>query len=446
MMSRLLIFLLMAIPMALAQQSPDQKLREALATDDLEAAKAALAEGANPNLPTSAPVMTSLFGLYGHNRYAEPTNSWSTHAELKLLLEAGADPNAAIPTGDSTNPIHRTPLLDAVEQGNIEAVRLLLAAGATMVVEDKFLSDKYGYVGNDYGRVANEYGANPLMITAYAHWDTVADQLEAAKGILAVTPPSLFAAQDNCGHNAMDYAIAAGQVELTRFYLDWCSQQRQGLPPDLDCIPHSIRLALRYTENRSFVVPFWTISSPLIGPRSEEMGEPSDPARDLQLVQLLLDYGVEPRLGDVMSAVEMVNDEVGRRKPRNFEEYMLRSDQADKLTVDSALLVIAHSSKRNLDVGHTDGATPLVYASRRRLAPIAQALIQRGASLDAPDHAGKTALIYATQNQDLDLVKALLAAGAKPDRVDLEDKTALDYAQELGNQELVEILKGTTPD
>jgi ankyrin repeat protein len=427
---RRLLVLVLVLALALAQQSPDQKLREALAADDLEAAKEALAEGADPNLPTHLPGPTSLFapGWYSWTRYLATKDGWSSHAELQLLLEAGANPNAAIPTGYYS---YRTPLLDAVQTSDIDAVRILLAAGAKAEVED--------------GIVADDLGVTPLMATAYANWETVADQLEAAQGILAVSPRTM-AATDLDDRTALEYAVEAQQVELVRFLLEWCSQQEPRL------IPESGGFEVRPPSGCTSSLGPWGIrrlsglakaSDGMIGPKSQAQYALNDPARRLEITRLLLAHGTKPVPIDIRDAVRGLSY-MSRPAKSDDQKEIRRKEEVFRLESERAVLLIAnvvHSSHLEYD----DGATPLVVAARRQLNEVAQALIQGGASLDAPDHAGKTALIYATQNRDLELVTALLEAGAKPNRSDLEDKTALDYAREMSDQELVELLEGARP-
>jgi ankyrin repeat protein len=94
------------------RRSPVRSFREAVESGDVKALRAALRDGADPNVPLSGG-RTGLTVSVESNRLAV----------ARALLEAGADPNVA--DGES-----RTPLLIAIESGNLEIVRSLLDAGA----------------------------------------------------------------------------------------------------------------------------------------------------------------------------------------------------------------------------------------------------------------------------------------------------------------------------
>jgi ankyrin repeat protein len=58
-----------------------------------------------------------------------------------------------------------------------------------------------------------------------------------------------------------------------------------------------------------------------------------------------------------------------------------------------------------------------------------QALLNRGANVNATDHEGKTALMWAAQNGRQDVVPVLLEKGADVNAKDKKGKTALDLAR-----------------
>lgn len=67
----------------------------------------------------------------------------------------------------------------------------------------------------------------------------------------------------------------------------------------------------------------------------------------------------------------------------------------------------------NINAANDKGVTPLMKAADERLAGVAKALIERGASIDARDQVGHTALMFAAGSDARDIVDALLAAGAQ---------------------------------
>ena len=71
----------------------------------------------------------------------------------------------------------------------------------------------------------------------------------------------------------------------------------------------------------------------------------------------------------------------------------------------------------------------MTWAAWRRNAPLAHALLERGAVPDNVAVWGTTALHYAAQRRDIPLVKALVEAGARLDIRDKENNGApLDWA------------------
>jgi len=72
--------------------------------------------------------------------------------------------------------------------------------------------------------------------------------------------------------------------------------------------------------------------------------------------------------------------------------------------------------------------------------PVAEALLDAEAEVDARTHGGLTPLQAAAENGDEELVELLLARGADPTLVNEEGKTAIDLAVEAGYEELAEEL------
>ncbi len=97
----------------------EQLLGNAIAQEDLKGVKKALAMGADPNsiFSISNTSMTALLFSIASNQ--QPTI-------VQALLNAGANPNL-------TNPGNNTPLMLALQQGNLEIARMLLKAEANPI-------------------------------------------------------------------------------------------------------------------------------------------------------------------------------------------------------------------------------------------------------------------------------------------------------------------------
>ncbi|RYG26484.1 hypothetical protein EON82_03115 [bacterium] len=75
--------------------------------------------GADPNMPSDR----------GTPLHEAVEGDWGSPTSVRVLLEAGADPNAADREG-------RTPLMIAADKGEVECIRLLLAGGADRTLRD----------------------------------------------------------------------------------------------------------------------------------------------------------------------------------------------------------------------------------------------------------------------------------------------------------------------
>jgi ankyrin repeat protein len=94
----------------------------------------------------------------------------------------------------------------------------------------------------------------------------------------------------------------------------------------------------------------------------------------------------------------------------------------------------------NINAANDKGVTPLMKAADERLAGIAKVLIERGASVDARDHAGHTALMFAAGSDARGIVDALLAAGAQVNAKNDNGGTALIWAARAGATDIAERL------
>lgn len=84
----------------------------------------------------------------------------------------------------------------------------------------------------------------------------------------------------------------------------------------------------------------------------------------------------------------------------------------------------------NPGIGDKEGMTPLMHATLLGFAEGADALLQRGATVDQANSRGETALILAVQRRDNAIVRMLIARKANPDKADhVAGLSARDYAR-----------------
>ncbi len=138
----------------------------------------------------------------------------------------------------------------------------------------------------------------------------------------------------------------------------------------------------------------------------------------LNAAQFLLDQGADagfapPGLGGWL--------------PLDFAAYAAFPDDGLPRN-EAALLIVDRAGGANDPDPHWNAA-PLTWAAWRGNAPLAYALLERGAVPDNVAVWGTTALHYAAHRRDIPLVKALVEAGARLDIRDQENNGApLDWA------------------
>ena len=86
------------------------------------------------------------------------------------------------------------------------------------------------------------------------------------------------------------------------------------------------------------------------------------------------------------------------------------------------------------------GSTALMGAAAGGFEPVVSLLLGQGATADARASNGCTPLIYAARNGHLAVAKLLLDKGATVDTVDGENQTALMYAVQGGHKDVVKLL------
>ncbi|MDE0020378.1 MAG: ankyrin repeat domain-containing protein [Candidatus Poribacteria bacterium] len=138
----------------------------------------------------------------------------------------------------------------------------------------------------------------------------------------------------------------------------------------------------------------------------------------LDAAQFLLDQGADAGFAP---------PGLGGWRPLDFAAYAAFPD--DGLPRNDAALLIADRAGGVNEPDSRWNAAPLTWAAWRRNAPLAYALLERGAVPDNVAVWGTTALHYAAQRRDIPLVKALVEAGARLDIRDKENNGApLDWA------------------
>lgn len=188
----------------------DRALLQAVRSGTPEEVRGSLAEGANPDaVDDSFWVPAALIAAeYGNVEH------------LRVLLDAGADPNAQ---GHGIHYLGTTPLMAAGRFGHVPAMELLIARGATVDEGDDLgwtpLIVAAGARDPEVVRVLLDHGADPRKKTDSGHTALMAaanvGDMPTLRLLLAAGGDA--AARDDQRRTAADWAVLGRQTEAAHF-------------------------------------------------------------------------------------------------------------------------------------------------------------------------------------------------------------------------------------
>jgi len=109
------------------------------------------------------------------------------------------------------------------------------------------------------------------------------------------------------------------------------------------------------------------------------------------------------------------------------------------ISSSNALLLLAAGANPNI-ANKPYGISPLISATRNGFVTLVNALIEKGANVNAVSMDGRTALIEAAEMGHSVIGEILLAAGANIDNPDGDGRTALNWATDRQRNEMVALL------
>lgn len=310
-------------------------------------------------------------------------------------LEAGADPEAAAPTGSRDQ---RSPLAIAVTLPDLRLLRALIARGAE--------------VNRAHG------GITPLVA---ATRDSHRGRPEAVLTLLANGADPRSA--DASGATALHHAARGSSVEIAALLLD------AGASPDaLDHDGHSPLGIACAAAN-------WPLAEVLL-----QRG--ADPAPAAGQPALQLAAGAQ---GDDPAGIRLLLER--RARPDHKGPLGRTALHVAALAGQPRCAAALLKAGANPNLADDRGTTPLMEAARAGAAATVTALCEAGADPDARDADGRSALLLACQarNAGEETVAALLAAGADRSLRDHEGRSALDLAAAAGRWPLVALLDPDYP-
>jgi uncharacterized protein len=347
---------------------------------------------------------------------------------VERLLKAGARPNTALPTGE-------TPLMTAARTGKVEAVNALLAAGAIVDARESrkgqtalmwALAERHLDVvrtllahGADV-KARSAGGFNPLL------FGTREGDLETVRLLLRSGADADLNATSADGSSPLLVAVVRGHVALAKFLLD------QGANPDADATGYTaLHWAAGKWENNH------TYDHPQIDAGEWGILGGVPPAEKLDLINALLARGADvnartrkppPRFGSTvfeqryvigatpfyLAALSADADVMRLLVARGADPVQMANDRTTPLIVASGITRIEAESRlpesehlravelaldlgNDVNAANEAGNTALHGAAMAGFPSVVQALVDRGAALNAKNTRGETPLKLAAE-------------------------------------------------
>lgn len=404
---------------------------------------------------------------------------------LRVLLEHGARADAALPMAagiaeddvegvrtllkhkaqvNAVDALGGSALLHAAREGHANIARLLLAAGA-----DPVLADRYGTTPL---MEAARAGATPIVtLLAEKHTDIHATDshgrtalllacqspradVECVRALLALGADPQRKGGD--GRSAVDQASTSGRWDLVAL-LDPAaalpaSHANSAIPAAGADTPAHLLDALRFAHWRvvaRFATQVRTWPATTLAALYLDLAEHVDPEPRAWLLEhglaaeALLDDGrrlfdalLDRLPGSIPAVRQLLDAGASPAGATRYANAMARLDGG----LDDAPLALA-MLERGADLFGDDagGRTPLHHACRPGLLPVLEVLLARGADPNVRDRAGATPLhvvLEGKPDEILPLVELLIAHGADPELPAASGETPLGRALARGTPQL----------
>lgn len=377
-------------------EDAQRELYEAIDAQDLERIRAALDRGANANAdPTEdrpSPLMAYIIKFLeesdpnieiirllldrganpnGHPEEASPlVESLLFHDVARLLLERGANPDNG---GILAPPLHWVVVpneADLVEEADIDVVRILLDAGANPNVPDP---KQKGVIPLERAVVKGEKDIVRLLLSRGAN----------ANGAAALRSPPLHYAIANLRDPEMVSILLEGGANVNA-----PDPQQEGILP-----------LERATRDGN-----------------------------AEIVHMLLQRGADPNMAGTMSRDPPFMVALRRQNMGIIRAFVERGVNVNMTSRDGLPAIhaagtldtieVLRAAGADLNTRNEKGETMLTAWLRKKVTPtnreVVNALIERGADVNAPDGAGHTPLFVAIYANEPAYILALLERGADP--------------------------------
>ena len=327
-------------------------------------------------------------------------------AMVRLLVEAGADVNAAEGFGGNT------PLHEAVEGGKAEIVQILVDAGADIEAE--------GFMGQTPLSLAAEEGASEIM------------QILLGQGADNGTPEGEDKQTPAIGSEALFTAIKKGDVETVRLLVEAgadvnAAEGFGGNTPLHEAVEEgNAEIVQILVDAGADIEAEGFMGQTPLGLAAEEGAT--------EIMQILLGQGAD----------NGTPEGEDKQSPAIGSEALFTAIESGNVTLVNLLV------EAGADVNAAEGFggnTPLHEAVEEGNAEIVQILVDAGADIEAEGFMGRTPLSLAAEEGATEIMQILLGQGADNGTPEGEDKQtpvigseALFTAVEKGDVETVRLL------
>ena len=340
--------------------------------------------------------------------------------ELERLLEQGADVNSA--RGDGMTALHF-----AAQQGYVEAVRILLQAGADVAAGTRIghftplhLASRGGHVavaeslleaGADARAPTTSSGSTPLHLAASS-----AGGGAELIALLAEHGADVNARELSAGQTALMFAGGAGRAEAAAELL------ARGADPSVttqvvDAVAGYARDRAAALALREAIAEIRRSDGPVEEPTSgnpDLYANQGFPVPAAERTPMFAGDDWRPTPAQVQEAIQKQR-EVAAREYVVTDTMSLVTPQISKLNAQGLTVVVDKLPIRSIRVGRSGGMTALLLAAREGQIEAAEALLDGGADVNQVSAGnGVSPLLIASLNGEYDVALRLVERGADP--------------------------------